>query len=300
MTNGAKAVKNGAENAVNGGEKGNTDPSRPNGKVRYMLTWHIGELKVDELIRKTLEFCEFNCKRYIFQLEICPQTGGHHIQGYVVLKIRRRFTELKKLLQGSHWEPCMGNDEKCMKYCCKEESADLNYGFYQKGFDNARRWKCAQLDIIKTLFQWQSDVLRLLSNKNYNIKRHVIWIYDYTGNVGKTAFAKYLCYKYNAIYVCNGKSADIRNIIFNNDMMVEDRMIVANYAKCTEHINYQVIEDIKDGIICNTKYETGMKLFNSPHFIAFSNQMPDVSKMSEDRWLIFEIIDFKLVAKNTF
>lgn len=300
MTDGAKKTENGAKARAKGGEKGNTAPSRPNGKVRYMLTWHIQDMKVDELIAKTLEFCEFNCKKYIFQLEKCPQTGGYHIQGYVVLKIRRRYTELEKLLHGSHWEACNGNDEKCMKYCCKEESADLNYNFYQKGFNNARRWRVSQLDIITNLYQWQCDVLRLMDSKQYNIKRHVIWIYDFVGNVGKTAFAKYLCYKHGAIYVCNGKSADIRNIIFNTDMMVENRMIVANYAKCTEHINYQVIEDIKDGIICNTKYETGMKLFNSPHFIAFSNQMPDISKMSEDRWLIFEIIDQRLVAKNIF
>jgi len=46
------------------------------------------------------------------------------------------------------------------------------------------------------------------------------------------------------------------------------------------------LESIKNGLIVNTKYETGSKLFNSPHIIVFSNMSPDVSAMSMDRWKI--------------
>ena len=48
-------------------------------------------------------------------------------------------------------------------------------------------------------------------------------------------------------------------------------------------------------MICNTKYETGMKLFNSPHLIVFSNFYPDTDKLSADRWKIALINESKLV-----
>ena len=54
-------------------------------------------------------------------------------------------------------------------------------------------------------------------------------------------------------------------------------------------VSYKAIEQIKNGMICNTKYETGMKLFNSPHIIIFANMPPEEHKLSADRWKIFEI-----------
>ena len=57
-------------------------------------------------------------------------------------------------------------------------------------------------------------------------------------------------------------------------------------------MSYDAIESIKSGIIFNSKYETGQKMINPPHIIVFSNFLPDVSKLSEDRWNI------KLINEN--
>lgn len=56
------------------------------------------------------------------------------------------------------------------------------------------------------------------------------------------------------------------------------------------NISYDTLECIKNGMVCNTKYETGVKLFNPPHVIVFANELPsDTEKLSADRWIIKEL-----------
>ena len=54
-------------------------------------------------------------------------------------------------------------------------------------------------------------------------------------------------------------------------------------------ISYKSIESIKNGVVYSPKYESKHKLFNSPHVICFANCLPEVEKMSDDRWCIEEI-----------
>ena len=56
------------------------------------------------------------------------------------------------------------------------------------------------------------------------------------------------------------------------------------------HISYASLECIKNGMVCNTKYETGVKIFNSPHVFIFANFPPDdEGQLSEDRWHIMKL-----------
>lgn len=56
------------------------------------------------------------------------------------------------------------------------------------------------------------------------------------------------------------------------------------------NISYSAVECILNGMITNTKFETGVKVFNAPHVVVFSNYEPDTEKLSEDRWSIKKII----------
>ncbi len=66
-----------------------------------------------------------------------------------------------------------------------------------------------------------------------------------------------------------------------------------------DHINYEIIESVKNGIIYNTKYECEMRVYAIPHVIVFSNEMPDETKLSRDRWNIQEIEQTSAICKVT-
>lgn len=126
---------------------------------------------------------------------------------------------------------------------------------------------------------WQQDLANELNGPINN--RSIIWIVDPEGNRGKTWLAKYLVLHHpnDVIRLENGKSADIKfaytgqkTVIFDLSRSQED------------HINYEVIESIKNGIFLSTKYESCMRVYASPHVVVFSNFEPDRSKLSADRW----------------
>ncbi len=57
------------------------------------------------------------------------------------------------------------------------------------------------------------------------------------------------------------------------------------------NVSYQAIEDLKNGALFSTKYESGMCVFNSPHVVVFANMAPDLNKLSADRWNIIHLHD---------
>ena len=54
-------------------------------------------------------------------------------------------------------------------------------------------------------------------------------------------------------------------------------------------ISYQLIEQLKSGRMCSTKYKGKITRFNIPHILIFANEEPDMRALSLDRWEIFWI-----------
>lgn len=73
-------------------------------------------------------------------------------------------------------------------------------------------------------------------------------------------------------------------------MKIKPRVILIDYARDQEsHISWQGIEEIKNGIFFNSKYESSMVIYNSPHVICFANFKPQEYKLSKDRWNILDV-----------
>ena len=67
-------------------------------------------------------------------------------------------------------------------------------------------------------------------------------------------------------------------------------------ANTFDGVNYEVLEKIKDGKLVASKYDSAELRFKTPNVVVvFSNQRPNKSELSRDRWAIFEIEDDKLV-----
>lgn len=62
------------------------------------------------------------------------------------------------------------------------------------------------------------------------------------------------------------------------------KIVVFDLTRSQEtHINYEVMESIKNCLICSMKYVPTTKTFEIPHLVVFAHFEPDYSKMSRDR-----------------
>jgi len=216
------------------------------------------------------------CNKAKFGEEV-GESGTPHIQGYISLTKKERMTGLVKLevFKGASFRPCR-NEEALIEYVGKGNNI-WSYGLP------------IPIKIITNLYPWQKKIEDLFFTEPDD--RSVYWFWESKGNVGKSAFCKYMFVKHKVLIVRGGKLADIMNIVFNTDMD-KCRMIIFDLPRGTGNkISYTSLEAIKDGFITNTKYETGCKAFNPPHLVVFANFEPDdIDRLSKDRWKIEEIV----------
>lgn len=102
--------------------------------------------------------------------------------------------------------------------------------------------------------------------------RQIIWAWSEEGNVGKSRFAKYLCYWHGAA-VCQGKAADIKHMYMTMDKPIYIADVPRTYQDSMRGV-YQAFEEIKNGLVFSGKYESTMTLRSSPHLIVFANFPP--------------------------
>lgn len=229
---------------------------------------------------------QFRCSdvldKYVMQYEVCPETGREHLQGVCRFKTKKRLSAIKKIFPKCHWEKCK-NIKKSIAYCSKEDTRKEGTTPMSLGYDFPE-----PLELIEQLRPWQQDLLNLLQERPDN--RTVHWYWEDVGNTGKTSFAKYVCAKYDAMYVI-GKAGDMKYGVaaFHEKNNRYPKIIFLDYPRSSIGFNYKAIEEIKNGIFFSTKYESGMHIFNSPHIVIFSNEEPDTVYLSEDRWHIVRI-----------
>lgn len=215
------------------------------------------------------------CKKAIFGLEV-GESGTPHIQGYISLIKKERMTGLLKLegFKRASFRPCR-NENALIEYCSKE-NVEFSYGIPKP------------IKIIENLFSWQKEIEDLFFTEPHDTT--IYWFWESTGNVGKSSFCKYMFVKHKAMVVRGGCLSDIMNIVFNTDMDI-CRMMIFDLPRGTGgKISYTSLEAIKDGLITNTKYETGAKVFNPPHVVVFANFPPDnEDRVSSHKWKITEL-----------
>lgn len=243
--------------------------------LHWFFTWNNYEKKDIE----TLEtFFKTYCNKYCFQEET-GENGTPHLQGVISLKKRERWTAFG-LPKAIHWEK-VAHLTKAYEYCSKTETRTGN--IYALNYKITKPIK-----IITNLYDWQKKIEKIYLEEPDD--RRVYWFYDESGNIGKTAFIKYMVVTYKCLFCSGGKYQDIMNLVFNQNMD-DCKAVLFNIPRANKgHISYASLEAIKDGIICNTKYETGVKVFNPPHLFVFANFPPEnTDELSLDRWNIINL-----------
>lgn len=120
----------------------------------------------------------------------------------------------------------------------------------------------------------------LLSQTTSHGKRKVLWIWDEEGNTGKTWFSMWLLANFKkAQRFTNAKTSDIAYAIDSPNIVIFD------FARTLDgFVNWNVIEQVKNGCIFSAKYKSRCKIFPPPCIVCLANFTPDRSKLSADRW----------------
>lgn len=254
----------------------NSKPKQPSMSKRWCFTWNNYTSDEYSSIAQILREQGFS---YIIGEEVAS-TGTPHLQGYIEKKQRFRPSQLK-LCNKIHWEKARGTRDDNIKYCSKENKYITNFHINSmvRTIDPAAFYPYQK---------WLINTIETIADD-----RTIFWIWDEMGNIGKSAIAKFIVIKYNAIVV-DGKGSDIFNGVHNykDEKGFFPEIIIVD---CPRHnigyINYGALEKLKNGLIFNGKYESKMLIFNPPHVIVFANSEPDETKYSNDRLVIKKIVN---------
>lgn len=307
---------------------------RPEGK-RWCFTLNNYNDESVQLLKSKVT--EDSCSFAIIGKEV-GESGTPHLQGYIHLKKKQRFSAVKAFLpSGCHIEQAKGTDRQNEEYCSKDELLVLRVGRpakgttergggsgsvntavemakriaagesqtdilqdtehaaafirHQKGFEALKNMyiQAENIKKIRGLFDgskwyaWQIVLMRYLCDCIPNPRR-VTWYVDFEGNSGKTYLSKWLITHKDAVRFENGKSSDVKFAYRGQKIVIFDLS-----RSQEDHVNYEVIESVKNGVIFSPKYESRCAVYMIPHVVVFANFEPDKSKLSFDRWDIRHI-----------
>ena len=141
------------------------------------------------------------------------------------------------------------------------------------------------------MHMWQRALVRTLTAEPDD--RTIHWYWEATGGSGKSVFCKYLCHTMGAL-LCSGKATDMKYLIvqYQKRKKTFPRLVLFDVPRTNAgFIDYQGLEEVKNGCFASTKYECAMVTMNCPHVVVFANVAPDRTKLSADRWHVVEIQD---------
>lgn len=264
---------------------------------------------------------------YMVVGEEMGESGTPHLQGFIRSTLPAKSCGLKywqgilPMSWGSraHYENARGSDEQNRVYCSKD-GIFREFGLpgqegtclYGRIVDAAKRSIDEALDIDKELGlkhfsqivqiyerfnvstpeseivdlrPWQQTVLELLNKQS---KRQILFVVDEGGGKGKSELTKYLlCRDEPRAWACQGGAT--RDLMTAYDVKCTIAIFDMARTNKPEYFPYQFMENIKNGWFCATKYRGGRQCFRAPAVVVFTNEQPDRTRFTQDRYQIFII-----------
>lgn len=257
--------------------KGNTNLSHAH--IRYCFTLH--DYTAEDINNlKSLSIGDCAKFRYcIFAEELGESGETPHLQGYFELFKRKRWNELG-LREQYHFQVTKGTREQNIAYIGKEHGNIFVNGIY------VRRKEYLKL---RDLYDWQAEIVNMCCEPDEWDDRSIYWYWEDKGCRGKTKLANFIVKNFNAMVV-SGATENIFNGVINwyKNLGMWPDIIIIDIPRSYDigYLNYTAIEKLKDGLFFSGKYESGMVDMPEPLVIVFSNEHPEFSKMSSDRWVI--------------
>ena len=149
--------------------------------------------------------------------------------------------------------------------------------------DNQIKFKVQTFPLRK----WQGDLWNKL--RTPPDPREITFVVDRKGNQGKSWFCRYYNDHNDDSQILDpGKKADMAYIV-REDVRVF--FLDCPRSKQGDFILYDFLEELKNGHIFSSKYESVIKKFPTPHIVVCMNEYPDMTKLSRDRYNVIELRD---------
>lgn len=260
-------------------------------------------------------------KYIIFGKEV-GESNTPHLQGFVSYTNRRRFNQVQRDFPGCHLT-ITRMVSNAIEYCKKDgDFTELGEAPTTSGhrsdledFKNAVKEGCLDLELLRETYSevyakyprfcleyiednrpkksiechplrdWQQDLNAVLNLTPDD--RTIFFVVDLIGGKGKSWFAHYYASLHNNVQVLlPGKKADMA-FTLKNDVRV--LFLDAPRSKQGDFIQYDFLEDVKNGYVFSGKYESKMKILAKVHVVVNMNEYPDMSKLSRDRYNIINL-----------
>ena len=245
------------------------------------------------------DFMRTYCKRWCFQLESGSETGYQHYQCRISLISKKRLnnmiTWMASTMTGVHVSATAnptfyaGNEFYVMKVDTRIDGPwtdrdDINVNTMPRRLRGEPTWK-----------PWQQTVLHMCAQEPDD--RVINVIVDTTGNNGKSFLTLWMMSRCMCERIPQQKDArDIMRMIMN---LPKCTTYFIDLPRGTSHKDqnstYAAIEEIKNGYCYDDRYHFKREIFEPPHIWVFTNQLPDASLLSRDRWHYWIILNDRLV-----
>ncbi|GAC77869.1 replication protein [uncultured marine virus] len=228
------------------------------------------------------------CKLYTFQLEE-GESGYKHYQGRISLIKKKKLQPLLLLFSkfpffsGVHWSPT-SNNCKTFDYAMKLDTrisgpwTDKDEVIYiPRQVREMEGLRPFQQSIIEDCDVWNKRIINV--------------VYCESGNMGKSLLVGYCrAHKIGRALPPINDSKDLLRMVCDlptSKMYLFDMPRSMNKDRLYQF--YSAVETIKDGYAYDDRYHFKEKVFDCPNIWIFTNTLPDLEMLSEDRWKVHTI-----------
>lgn len=243
-------------------------------------------------------------KKFTFQLEK-GDSGYLHFQGRGSLHKKRRFDELKNLVQTLDWNDChfspsSANSQKGDCFYTMKADTRIDGPWTDKDVHQKIYIPRQYRGMEHTLRPWQQKVW---DSADVFDTRSINLIYDVHGNNGKSTVAALMDLHRRGIDLPPMNDAEkliqsVADILMAREIR-EPKVVFVDLPRAMDKKRlgglYTAIEQVKKGKVYDTRYAYKEWWFDSPQVWVFTNIYPDLSFLSTDRWKLWTIEDDDLV-----
>lgn len=233
-------------------------------------------------------------KKWAFQKEI-GESGYEHwqVRGHLwkPTTLNNACTKFRELTWNGHWSITSGNTHSgnnfnyVMKADTRISGPWTSEEELEKPKEITRQLKTF-MGYLK--YSWQIQIENSIQEED---DRHIKVIVDTVGNIGKSIFAEYLEYK--------DLGYEIPPMICMEDIMQcamgikPQKCYIIDMPRGMKKEKlagfYSGLEALKNGVMYDKRYKFEKRRIDRPQILVFTNKMPDLTLMSPDRWIIWNM-----------